>query len=724
MTFAQALEDIRHRPIEEFYQFERSLHGGLYCCPICGSGHGDDKTGALKIYQNPSRVICFSGKCFGEKGEDTPGALSKIWGCNLREVLKRAGYQLDNQTDNRSSSRSKTQKPNPKPRPEWEDYTEQFNQWHSFLLQDRTALDYLHNRGINDEAIEHFNLGYAPEFSLKDKPKWKSKRIIFPRSKHGYSARKIENDNGASKYLLDGDPKALFNWEAATELADKQNMEAMPVFVVEGEADAIAIWQSGFERVIGLNSTNGKNVFLERAKKADPTTVYILALDNDPDGSIKDGQKTQAEIARGLEAAQIAYISADTAKLFDGKKDPSEAALADPNAFADRLVEYAQQGAILRGKRQKAAELEAYNRSGAGMVDSFLQAVQDHRYEPISSGIKSLDYATGGGFIRESVVMLGAAPGMGKTALVSQICENIATTGGADILYINLEMSRDLLLARSIARIANRQSGKITVNEILRGYEWSAETRQNIENAAEQYKREIAEHLIYNPGEHTTNLDEIIKKIEAEKHRIGHAPIVCLDYLQLLTGRPDEDTIDVIKRAMQSFKQYANDNHTVVFIVTANNRDSMKTGESGLNSGRDSSNIEYGADLHMGLEYEKVGSTFKGITEKDGKLDANIESGKQLSFIGAIKKAYHKMLRRNERTPRAEWNEEDEKLEELYNTYCTRYVVRVNKNRYGDSEKTATLIFDGATAQFVELDTVHEEPRNVPKKITSSQLPF
>lgn len=716
MTFEQAITDIKQHPLTDFVDLTRSQGASMYCCPICGSGTGPKKTGALKVDTRTNRVMCFARGCFGDHGEDTPGALAKIWKCTLREALTRAGYQLDQaQSAPPPAPRPKKE---PQPAPKREDRTAQYKEWNTILLQDAAALDTVHSWGITDEAIKHFLIGYAPEWAHSKTPNTKSKRVIFPRSRDTYSARVYDRSfTGEKKYQIEGAQHTLFN------SADIRNTESkMPIIVVEGEIDAIVIWQLGFTGVgvVGLGSTTNKGDFITAAKEINPAAVYILALDNDPDGSTKDGQKTQEYIADELDKANIAYISTDTAALYGGMKDAGEAVTKDVNGFITRLMPYLSQGFDMRQEREKAAEIEAYNHSGPGMVDLFLQDVQTPRYKPISSGIKTLDRATGGGFINESVVMLGAAPGMGKTALISQVCENIAAAGAADVLYINLEMSREVLLARSIARIANERGGTVTVNEILRGYKWDAGTREVIAMAADEYKASIAGHLIYNPGKPETDLDKIMEKIENERRRIGHAPIVCLDYLQLLTGRKDEDTIDVIKRAMQTFKQYANDNHTIVFIVTANNRDSMKTGESGLNSGRDSSNIEYGADLHMGLEYASVGTN---VTDIDENGEPKIEKGKDLSFIGAVKKAYLQMLRRNEGTPPENWNEQDKLLQDAYRKYCTRYLVRVNKNRYGDGEATAHLIFDGATARFVEIDTIHTEPQRK-QPLSASQLPF
>lgn len=715
MNFEQALEDMKRRPLTDFYELEKSKNGA-YCCPICNSGKGVHKSGALKLYDNPHRVQCFSGGCFTDKGEDTPGALMRLWKCSLPEVLKKAGYAIDSQTQTAPAQTAEIRRETPKPEPQREDMTEQYKEWHKALLASSKALDYLKSRGIEAETIEHFLIGYASEWvhpKFKDYANpYTEERIIIPRTRTSYTARAL-NDTSEHKYMTIS--AALFNSRALTsaEAIDSK----MPIVVVEGEIDCMLIWQLGYKEVIALGSTSNKSAFLKAAKEKNPAGVYVLALDNDAvnEQGKRPGQDTQAEIAAELDKAGIAYISADTKELYGEKKDAGEAALADPNGLAKRVMAYCEQAYNLRAERDKAAEIEAYKRSGAGMVDAFLQDIQTEEFKPISSGISVIDDAIGGGFIRKSVIMLGAAPGMGKTALLSQICENIARRTGEDILYINLEMSREILLARSIARIANEGGKKVlTVNEILRGYEWEKKEglKEIIANAAEEYKETIANHLLYNPGTPTTDFDQILQKIEEEKRRLGHAPIVCIDYLQLLTGNDAEDNIAVIKRAMLTLKHYANDNGTLVFMITANNRESMKTGQSGLISGRDSSNIEYGADLHLGLEYEAVSSKAKVEeveTDNGSKVKAvKLTKGKDLDYINTVKREYALLQAKDPGT----WTEEDYTIEDAYQKYCTSYVVRVNKNRFLESERVAKLIFDGASARFLPLDPHHEEVRD------------
>lgn len=664
--------------------------GKGYICPKCGSGDGKKGTGISENPKSRNHFTCWAGCYINADAFDITAAIEGLTpgsGEAIRRTLEIYGVEAPRSDFKPMECKYTTKATNAAQKPPEataEDYTSKYEEWHKALMADGEALAYLEGRGITPETAELFNLGYCKEWSHPKAPQYKSKRIIIPRSSTGYTARSIDGEE-RFKYQVVGTQGDLFHTDAFVE---DEEWGKFPVAVVEGEIDAIAIFQGGYHRVIGLGSAGNHRTFAEQAAKRNPAATYLLALDNDPENEKgkKPGQEAQEALCKDLEAAGIDYISADTAALYGDYKDAAAAVKADTEGttFWPLFMEYAKQGYYQRQAREQKAELEAYYRSGPGMVDTFLQAVKGEKYKPIPTGISTIDRALSGGLVRQTIVMLGAAPGMGKTALAAQIGESMARTGAADVLYINLEMSREQLLARSLARIAYTNGNRsISTTEILQGYRWTIETEEAVMDAAEQYKATIAQHLLYNPGEDTTDLDAIMGKIQAEQVRLGHAPVVVLDYLQLLTGPAGEDSVTTIKRAVQRLKEYAIKNDTIVIIITANNRDSMRTGDAGLNSGRDTSNIEYGADVHLGLVYKAVD-------------DPDKERRKSLDEIRAIKAAYFD-------------NPSDWTAEAEYNEYCTAYALKVNKNRHGADGKRAYLHFNGECAMFTPLDTTHEE---------------
>lgn len=261
-----------------------------------------------------------------------------------------------------------------------------------------------------------------------------------------------------------------------------------------------------------------------------------------------------------------------------------------------------------RRKAEEEADREQRRRWGVGEVRHFLDSIQTRKYLPMPTGIGGLDKVLNGGFKRGQLVLLGAAPGVGKTALSQWMFENMAKSG-VSCLYLNLEMSRDQILARTISRIAARQGRRIHADMILQGYKWTEEQKAAVMAAADEYEKTIAPNLFYNPQDVTADLDDILSYIESEALRAEKlerpAPIVVLDYLQIIRGRDREDPASLIKRAVSGLKDYAINHDSLVFVIIAHNRTSNASGIVSMESGRDTSALEYSADLQMALTFTK-----------------------------------------------------------------------------------------------------------------------
>lgn len=153
------------------------------------------------------------------------------------------------------------------------------------------AMEYLRNRKIEDDAIEHFGIGYAPSDntlairtlrerkgydvetldragiisansqSLNDRY---SERIMFPlkdRNGHtvGFSGRKyLPDDPSTSKYINTPETELfkkgtiLYNQDNASATCKKDGY----VYVVEGYMDVIALYRAGINSAVALMGTN------------------------------------------------------------------------------------------------------------------------------------------------------------------------------------------------------------------------------------------------------------------------------------------------------------------------------------------------------------------------------------------------------------------------------------------------------------------------------------
>lgn len=601
----------------------RSQSGGLYVCPLCGSGTGSHKTGAFSIAPDRQHWKCF--KC--DRGGDIFDLCAEYERIEASGAAKRI-IDLYGSAANQAGGPRRTEAPEAfkpeaiapaaaKPC----SYAEEIARY-AAALEGSPAQSYLEGRGLTLETMKRFSLGYDA-----------SRRCVtIPYDPKGtYYGRRSVDPNAAQKHdNLKGVTMPIFN-PAALYASDV-------VFVVESPLCAISITQEG-GAAIAISGTGGKNRLCDQLKRKPTAAALVLCLDNDD-----PGRRATEDIGRGLDAIGDIFYVNGTAAIMGTETDPSAAEYRkDPNdvlqrssgteALHEAVRETIEATAHAREAALNEVEAEREARTGAGMVNAFLEAVQTEKYKPMPTGISDIDRALYGGFTRQQVVILGAAPGAGKTALAQWIFEGMAQRG-TPCLYVNLEMSREQLLARSISRISARRGRKVTTLEVMQGYKWTEEQRAAILAAAQEYKDSIAPRFIMNPDGINADLDTILAYIEKEAQRAeaaGEAAPVCvLDYLQLVSGQPREDAATVIKRAVAGLKAYAIKHNSLVFIIIAHNRKSNSSGDVSMESGRDTSAIEYSADLQLAL-------TFTGCLTRDGKKgkapeDLTPEEQKQITL--------------------------------------------------------------------------------------------
>lgn len=651
MNAAPIREAINSRPLTDFIKLEPSK-GGLYICPLCGSGTGAHRTGALSIRKTDNRVTCFAGRCFGDKGQDTLGALRRIYnGKSEAEIFSLCGYQMDGSEPQQSNEQrtnkgepGKTQEQKPEQIPNFKAEIERFAE----AIKGSEGESYLLGRGLTQETIQRFRLGYDATRHC----------VTIPYNPQGsyYDRRSTRPDAARAHENLKGVKMPLFNSAALYAVET--------CFIVESPLCAISIIQEG-GAAVAISGTSGVSRLIDQLKKKPTSAALILCLDNDEAG------RTAAEkLGESLEAMSVYCVNGTAAIMGDEQNKESQLFRKDPNevlqkdgreALRQAVDETAKETIRQRNMNAQEAEEERQQQTGANMIDSFLEAIQTRQYEPIPTGIRDIDNAIGGGFLRQQLVLLGAAPGTGKTAFSQWVFEGMAKKGITS-LYLNLEMSREQILARSFSRIAARNGHTIRTTDILQGYKWTEDQKAAIYEAAEEYKKDVAPRMMYNPDGVTANLDTILSHIEAEAQRAEKAglpaPCVILDYLQIVSGDPREDAATLIKRSVSSLKDYAVRHNTVIFVIIAHNRASNSTGNVSMESGRDTSALEYSADLQLAL-------TFTKSLDREGQT--------------AIK---------------------PEKLTDADRKYITLKIV---KGRFGGVGREVDLFFNGETMSFSQL---------------------
>ena len=492
-----------------------------------------------------------------------------------------------------------------------------FSLW-PLASQNKTALDYLQNRGISKETADHFNLRYAPSLYFYEE-RGNSQAIVIPNSESSFNARNL-NPSCKQRYSKKGSQR-LFNIEAL-EKSEK------PIFITEGEFDALSIIEKGGE-AIALESISNLRALLLQAKQSQLKQPLIIAVDNDQAGQDALKSEELQKLIADLKAEGLNIYIPDLQKLYNGKKDANEALLENDFYFEMTINDIQEEALDQIRKQEELKSQEALNElkrdSVSNSLDAFNQIIEKSKTASfIPTGFNSLDSILDGG-LYSGLYIVGAISSLGKTTLCLQIGDQIAKAGN-DVLIFSLEMSKIELIAKSISRLTSiidiektgSNSNAKTTRGILTGSKYQKYNPTElsiIQEAKETYFREYAPNLYIYEGMGNIGVNQIRKKVEAFKRIKGQAPIVIIDYIQILAPVENKYLSDkqVMDFNVMELKRISRDYETSIIGISSFNRDNYNAPVN-MASFKESGAIEYSSDVLIGLQYKAMSQL-----KEDGK---------------------------------------------------------------------------------------------------------
>lgn len=599
---------------------QKSKGANLYVCPLCGSGTGKSGTGAFSI-KNGTSWKCFSCNAGGDifdlygaingtadHNEQLKG-LSELYGIQVASYRSTAQEDFKPEYQNHAKSEQYTHnsihtsvytQADP---PQQTDYTDFFLQAHKAVEQ----TDYWKRRGLSKETVDRFKLGYVAEWRHPKAPKAPtSPRLIIPTSPYSYLARdtrdKIPEEQRAYSKSKVGSIQ-LFN-KRALQTATK------PIFIVEGELDALSIIEVGGEAV-ALGTTTKSKALIELLKAQAPSQALIIALDND-----EAGQRASRELTEGLQGLNIPCYSFNPCGQY---KDANEALQRDREALTI-AVEEAEHLQDEEAQAQKEAYLK---NSTAHYLQSFVNGIADSVDTPyIPTGFKKLDSVLDGG-LYEGLYIVGAISSLGKTTIITQIADQIAQAG-TDVLIFSLEMARAEIMAKSISRHTLQSvlatGGDIRNAKTARGIttgkryiDYSQTERDLINSSIMEYSK-YAQNIYISEGVGDIGAEQIRETVKKHILFTGKTPVVIIDYLQILAPYSERATDKQnTDKAVMELKRISRDYKTPVIGISSFNRANYKEAVT-MEAFKESGAIEYSSDILIGLQ-------LKGAGKKD--FDAN-----------------------------------------------------------------------------------------------------
>lgn len=557
----------------------------------CLNPDHDDRNPSMRLDPRRNKVHCFA--CGADY--DTFDLIGHEYGLTEpREIFQKAYDLFAIQEDGRAQPLSAATPPAASAQP-GADLSAFFAQAHRHIGE----TDYPQRRGLSRAVIDRFQLGYVAAWRHpKAQSAPASPRLIVPTSPHSYLARDTREalDPVQAKYAKSKvGTVRIFNSQAL-------QTATRPIFIVEGELDALSLMEVGGE-AIAVGSVSNRRALLKLLESQRPAQPLILALDNDD-----AGQKAAQEIEEGLRALDLPFYRINP---FGMHKDANDALLSDRDALAAAVAgaEHVEDEAAEARRAQYLQNSTAYHLQG------FINGIADSVDTPtVTTGFERLDEVLDGG-LYEGLYIFGAISSLGKTTLLTQLADQIAQ-GGADVQIFSLEMARTEIMAKSISRHTIQrvleQGGDTRNAKTARGIttgkryaRYSPAERALIQQAIQAYGA-YAGRIFISEGVGNIGAQQVREAVRDHIDCTGRAPVVIVDYLQILAPASDRATDKQnTDRAVLELKRISRDYKTPVIAISSFNRQNYKEAVT-MEAFKESGAVEYSSDILIGLQLASV----------------------------------------------------------------------------------------------------------------------
>jgi len=420
---------------------------------------------------------------------------------------------------------------------------------------------YFQDRGISQEVIDRFKLGYDPS----------TKQVIMPVKGEFYIRRSTDPmAQNKDRYRLPaGIKKELFNAEA---LSQKK-----PVFITEGIIDALSIITAEHE-ALALPAATDINLLEDEIKKQiEAKTVLpelILCLDND-----EAGQKAAHELSEYLKKKKLPHSAAIIPKEY---KDANGYLKASKSAFKGFLSD------AIEGEDNTSLSFHVLSIQNANNLDFY-----------IPTGFDKLDSSLDRG-LYEGLIVLGAIPSLGKTTFALQMALQMAEAGNHVYFYSLEQSAREL----TIKLLSNKMSKPIAD---IRRIAWSFCKDQNISEQDQNNFVEASDSLHklnnFRIIERCRSAEAIAKDVQRRYYRTGEQAMIIIDYLQILetpgARLTDKQAVD---QNITALKRLSADFHVPVMAISNLNRENYDK-DITMKAFKESGGIEYSTDVLLGMQF-------------------------------------------------------------------------------------------------------------------------
>ena len=233
------------------------------------------------------------------------------------------------------------------------------------------------------------------------------------------------------------------------------------------------------------------------------------------------------------------------------------------------------------------------------------------------------------GMGNSDLVLVGARPGMGKTAFALNVATNVALQTGKKVCIFSLEMGAEQLASRMIASEALVDSYRLRSGQIDND-EWK--------KIADATMRLSATDILIDDTSGIT-----VTAMKAKLRRVENLGLVVIDYLGLMESEQHYDSraleVSVISRGL---KLMAKELRVPILCCAQLSRgpEGRTDKRPQLSDLRDSGAIEQDADVVMFLYREEYYNTSRDPDQKDGNIAEVIVQKNRHGSTGNVKMAW------------------------------------------------------------------------------------
>lgn len=301
--------------------------------------------------------------------------------------------------------------------------------------------DYMKSRGISTETATGLNVGYAADIDS----------ILYPDSAGGFKARKINAANKDNRFRASSHgPRGIFPANAR----DILTTAATPIFIVEGETDALSIYEAGFNSAaIAVGSAANSSALINMIRNIESNmeavkVPLIITFDSDYNGAGANGAKDMADSIKTKTRAVVFNASAKDAPpeldILGGEHDPNDALKANSAAFAKRITAAENMAmSMFEAARVERVGITDEDKEVALQKEANIHRVKTKRLSDVVR--KELCWLWCNVLLRGELNSIQGVPNAGKSFLIAAIAAAVSSGGRLPTVSVKEEHTADAM---------------------------------------------------------------------------------------------------------------------------------------------------------------------------------------------------------------------------------------------------------------------------------------